>query len=151
MADSWGYPPAGFYFKVVFGTTQGKADTSFQEVSGIYSEIETEPVVEGGNQYVRQLPKSIKHGNLVLKRGIASMSSPLVVWCREVLETNFMQPIVTTPVSVYLMDEEANPLRAWAFSDAYPVKWSVDAFNSTKNEVAIETIELSYMYFSRMI
>lgn len=151
MVSSANYPLPAFYFKVVFASTQGNSDTSFQEVSGISSEMETEPVVEGGNQYTRQLPKSLKHSNLVLKRGIADMSSPLVIWCRKVLETNFMEPIVPTLVSVYLMNEQKVPVRAWTFSDAYPVKWNVEAFNSTKNEVAIETIELSYMSSSRTL
>jgi phage tail-like protein len=151
MVSSADYPLPAFYFKVVFAATMGNSDTSFQEVSGISSEMETEPIVEGGNQYTRQLPKSLKHSNLVLKRGIADMSSPLVVWCRAVLETNFMEPIVPTLVSVYLMNEQKVPVRAWTFTDAYPVKWNVEAFNSTKNEVAIETIELSYMSSSRTL
>jgi len=145
------YPLPAFYFKVVFAATMGNADTSFQEVSGISSEIETESIVEGGNQFVRQLPKSIKHSNLVLKRGVAAMSSPLVVWCRAVMESNFMLPIVPASVSVYLMNENKIPVRAWVFAEAYPVKWNVDSFNSTKNEVAIETVELSYMYSTRLI
>lgn len=145
------YPLPAFYFKVTFAATLGMSDTSFQEVSGITAEVETEPVVEGGNQYVRQLPKSIKHSNLVLKRGIAAMTSPLVIWCRTVMESNFMLPIVPTPVSVYLMNENRTPVRAWLFADAYPVKWNVDTFISTKNEVAIETIELSYSYLTRII
>lgn len=151
MANSDDYPLPAFYFKVVFAATQGNSDTSFQEVSGISSEMETEPIVEGGNQYTRQLPKSLKHPNLVLKRGIADMASPLIVWCRAVLETNFMAPIVPTLISVYLLNEEGNPLRGWEFTDAYPVKWNVEAFNSTKNEVAIETIEFSYMSSSRTL
>ncbi|MFZ3018181.1 MAG: phage tail protein [Gallionella sp.] len=151
MVNSASYPLPAFYFKVVFASSQGNSDTSFQEVSGISSEMETEPIVEGGNQYTRQLPKSLKHSNLVLKRGIADMSSPLVVWCQKVLETNFMEPIVPTLVSVYLLNEEGSPLRGWEFADAYPIKWNVEAFNSTKNDVAIETIELSYMSSSRTL
>ena len=145
------YPLPAFYFKVVFAATLGLSDTSFQEVSGISSELETEPVIEGGNQYVRQLPKSVKHTNLVLKRGIADMTSPLVIWCSTVIESDFMLPIVPTLITVYLMDESQLPVRGWTFSDAYPVKWNVDSFNSTKNEVAIETIELSYLYSTRIL
>jgi len=145
------YPLPAFHFKVVFAATLGLSDTSFQEVSGISSEIETEPVIEGGNQYVRQLPKSVKHTNLVLKRGIADMTSPLVIWCSTVIESDFMLPIVPMLITVYLMDESQLPVRAWTFSDAYPVKWNVDSFNSTKNEVAIETIELSYLYSTRIL
>lgn len=128
------------------------SDTSFQEVTGIGSEIETEPYSEGGeNRYIHQLPKSVKHPKLVLKRGIAKMSSPLVIWCRSVFEADFMAPIVPMPIMVYLMNEDKIPIRGWSFDNAYPVNWEVDNFNSTKNEVAIEKIELSYNYTNRLI
>jgi phage tail-like protein len=146
------YPPSAFYFSVVFGATLGLTDTSFQEVSGISAELETEPVIEGGeNRFVHQLPKGVKHTNLELKRGIASATSPLVIWCRSVMELDFIVPIVTQPISVYLMNENRIPIRAWTFANAYPVKWSVDSFNSTKNEVAIEKIVLNYTYSNRII
>lgn len=150
--ESSEYPPPAFYFKVVLSATLGMTDTSFQEVTGIGSEVETEDVVEGGeNRYVHTLPKSVKHPNLVLKRGIAKMTSPLVIWCRSVFEADFITPIVPMIVMVYLMNEHKIPVRAWSFANAYPVKWEVDAFDSTKNEVAIETIELSYNYSNRLI
>jgi phage tail-like protein len=146
------YPPSAFYFKVVFSATAGMSDTSFQEVSGIGSEIETESYVEGGeNRYVHQLPKSVKHPKLVLKRGIAQMTSPLVIWCRSVFEGDFMIPIIPMPMMVYLMNENKIPIRAWSFANAYPVSWEVESFNSTKNEVAIEKLELSYNYSNRTI
>lgn len=145
-----GYPLPAFYFKVNFLATLGMLDTSFQEVSGISVEIETEDAPEGGNHYVRKLPKAIKHPNLVLKRGIAPMTSPLIIWCRAVMETNFMVPIVPMPLNVSLLNERNLPVRTWVFTDAYPVKWDVEPFNSTKNEVAIEKIELSYTYFTRL-
>lgn len=150
MAD-FAYPLPAFYFKVAFAATLGMSDTSFQEVSGISTEIETESVMEGGNQYGIKLPKSIKYPNLVLKRGIADMTSPLVIWCTAVMESNFSVPIVPMPVSVYLMNEEQTPVRGWAFANAYPVKWEVESFNSTKNEVAIEKIEMSYTYSTRLL
>jgi hypothetical protein len=40
-------------------------------------------------------------------------------------------------------------LRAWQFNDAYPVKWSVEGFSSTKNDVAIEQIAFAYTYSQR--
>ena len=147
-----GYPPSAFYFKVVFSLWAGMKDTSFQEVSGITSEIETEQYVEGGeNRYVHKLPKGVSHPNLVLKRGIASMTSPLVVWCRTVFEAGFMAPIMPMPILVMLMNEHRFPMRTWSFMNAYPVKWEIDSFGSTKNEVAIETIELSYNYSNRVL
>ena len=132
--------------------TMGMADTSFQEVSGIGSKIDVEEVVEGGeNRYVHRLPKSIKHPNLVLKRGIAGITSPLVIWCKSVLEADYILPIMPMPVLVYLMNEHKIPIRVWSFANAYPINWEVESFNSTKNEVAIEKIELSYNYSNRII
>jgi phage tail-like protein len=151
-ADLAGYQPSAFYFKVVFGATLTSTDTSFQDVTGISSEIETEQLVEGGeNRFVHKLPKGVRHPNLELKRGIADMDSPLVVWCMSVFEMDFIEPIVPQPVAVYLMNEDQEPIRAWMFENAYPVKWDVESFNSTKNEVAIEKIVLSYSYSNRLL
>ncbi|MBN2527985.1 MAG: phage tail protein [Deltaproteobacteria bacterium] len=146
------YPPVGFYFKVVLAVSGGLCDTSFKSVSGISSEIETEEVTEGGeNGFKLLLPKKVKHPRLVLKRGIADITSPLVIWCKSVLETEFITAIIPMPLLTYLMDEKGIPLRAWSFSNAYPVKWEVDAFDSMKNNVAIETIELAYNSVNRLL
>lgn len=146
------YPPTAFYFKVVLGATLGMTDASFQEVSGMNAELKTEEVVEGGeNRYVHTLPTGMKARTLVLKRGIAPFYSPLVLWCRSVFEMDFMVPIVAQPVGVYLMNVDRIPIRAWSFANAYPIKWEVEKFGSTKNEVAIENITLSYNYSNRLI
>lgn len=151
MADN-GYPPSAFNFKVVFAATMGMSDTSFQEASGIGSKIETEPYTElGENGFVYQLPKSITYTNLVLKRGIAKSNSPIVKWCQSVFYGDFAVPIIPMHMLVYLMNENKMPIRAWAFENAFPVSWDVEAFNSTKNDVAIEKIELKYNYMNRII
>jgi len=49
------------------------------------------------------------------------------------------------------MNEEGEPTRVWSFINAFPVNWDVEGFNATKNEVAIEKIELSYSYFDRVV
>jgi phage tail-like protein len=146
------YPLPAFYFKVVFTAFLGFADTSFQEVRGIGAEMETEDVMEGGeNRFVHRLPTSLKHPQLELKRGIAPMHSALVRWCRSVLESGFSSTIMPSLVTVYLLDQNGAPARGWAFSHAYPVKWNIDDFNSTKNDVAIETITLNYTYSNRIL
>jgi phage tail-like protein len=48
------------------------------------------------------------------------------------------------------MNEDRLPIRAWSFANAYPVKWEVENFGSTKNEVVIEKIVLSYTYSNRI-
>lgn len=142
--------PVAFQFAVSFGASPQDVDASFQEVAGIAPEMETEAVAEGGeNRFVHQLPKAVKHPRLVLKRGIAAIDSPLVTWCREVLEGGLDQTITTRLLQVALLDGEGQPLRSWSFDNAYPVKWDIEAFNATKNEVALEKIELSYAFSKR--
>jgi len=145
------YPPPAFYFKVRIEGAGDGTDGSFQEVSGIRAEMELEPFREGGeNRFVHQLPTGMTHPNLVLKRGTTSLDSPLATWCGTVLEGGLVEPVGTRSVLVLLLDEEGAPLRSWSFADAFPVRWEVDGFHSTKNEVAIETIELTYSHATRM-
>jgi len=142
--------PAAFQFDVVIDDQAGAHETAFREVSGIESEIEVEAVVEGGeNRFVHQLPKGVKHQRLVLKRGVAGEGNALLAWCRRVFEEALALPIVPRRVQVRLLDADGVPLRAWTFMGAYPVKWSVDALQSSRSEVAIESIELAYTALSR--
>jgi phage tail-like protein len=151
MGASEFYPPPAFHFKLTFSLAPG-ADTAFQEVDGIGSELDTQEFVEGGeHRFVHRLPLGVKHPLLRLKRGIAKFNSPLVHWCKSVLEANFAKRIVTQDVLVFLLDENQIPLRGWSFANVYPVKWEIDTFHSTKNEVAIETIALSYTASSRIV
>ena len=144
-----------FYFRVAFSGVLGSSvpsDNSFLDVSGIKAEVDTEEYQSGGeNRFVHSLPKGIKYSPLVLKRGIATMSSPFVMWCQEVFQAGFVLPIQTMELTVSLMDESGDPARSWSFVNAYPTSWEVEAFNSEENEVAIEKIELKYNYFERIL
>lgn len=145
-----GYPPPAFSFAVSIGNGSAGNDIAFSEVSGIGTEIETEAVPEGGeNRFVLQLPKQVKHGQLELKRGIAHLTSPFAVWCKKTLESEFASQIELQLVIVRLIDANGDPLRVWKFNDAWPVKWSVDPFGATRNEVAVEKISLAYSYSQR--
>lgn len=146
------YPPVAFHFVVSFGTPALDPDCAFREVSGIGPEMELESVAEGGeNRFTWQLPKAVKHPRLVLKRGVGPYTSRLVTWCRNVLEGGLEQPVVPKLMRVALLDETRAPIRLWSFTNALPVKWEVEPFNSTKNEVAMEKVELAYAYSKREI
>lgn len=150
--DTATWPLPAFYFEVYVGLIGiASEDYAFQDVSGIGSQIETEDIMEGGdNTTVYHLPKAMKHTNLVLKRGVAGLNSGLVLWCKSFFDGNFSS-MLPQPVLINLLGETGLPLRSWAFSNAYPVSWKVDAFNSTKNEVAIEEIELCYSGSTRVL
>ena len=145
-------PPVAFSFRVVFGAAQLKGETAFQEVSGIGARMETEVVAEGGeNRYQQHLPAGVRFEPLVLKRSIGAASSNLVAWCRVTLEGGLGQQIRTMPLTVYLLDPQGEPLRAWLFADAYPVEWEVAPFDANRNEVALETVKLRYTFCNRIL
>ncbi|WP_457355363.1 phage tail protein [Roseateles sp. P5_D6] len=146
------YPPPAFHFAVTFGASAKDADGAFREVSGLGPEMDVETVVEGGqNAFQHLLPKAVKHSRLVLSRGIATMESRLLLWCQSVLEGGLARPIQPKQLHVFLLDEEGGPLRVWSVQNAYPVKWTVEAFQATRNEVAIERIELAHAGASRLM
>ncbi|MBL0701107.1 MAG: phage tail protein [Desulfosarcina sp.] len=145
------YPLPSFNFKVIFSGPAGTwEDTSFKEVSEFGSKVETEKIIEGGDAgQAYTVPKSVAYKNLILKRGIAGISSQLVKWCKSVLEEGFNKPIVPMQISVQLLNESQEPVRVWVFENAYPVSWDVEGFNSMENKVAIEKIEFCYHFFKR--
>ena len=61
-------PPVAFYFNVTF---EGLIETSFQEVSGLQLEMETETIKEGGenrNRARRCKKTQKKHGELTWQK-----------------------------------------------------------------------------------
>lgn len=143
------YPPVSFHFSVnIEGlSTTVDHDIRFQEVSGLNVSIDEETLEEGGeNRFVHRLPGRVKYEKLVLKRGLLK-GSALIGWFRDAVESYRFDP---KNVTVYLLNEEHEPLEAWTFVQAYPVKWSISSFNAQNNEIAIETIELNFQFFRRL-
>jgi phage tail-like protein len=146
------HPLPAFHFAVTIGALGLLTDAAFQEVGGIGTEMVTKDFPEGGeNRYVLKLPMGTKNTNLTLKRGVASLASPLVLWCKSVIEGGLAEAITPKLVNVMLLNELHLPVRTWTFENAWPVKWSVTGFNAMRNEVALETIELSYTTSTRML
>jgi phage tail-like protein len=142
--------PVAFYFMVKFKDGSGIWEVPFQEVSGIKTRMDVEEVREGGeNRFVHKLPKQIKSDNLVLKTAVQTKDASLVNWCKETLASDFSNPIKPMDVHVMLLNHEGQALMHWHVHNAYPVSWEIGAFQSTKNEVAIETLELAYTHSTR--
>lgn len=143
-------PLLGFSFAVQFSGIGNGPDNAFTELSGLTTEFEIERMNEGGeNRFAHQLPGQIKYTNLVLKRGIFQISSPLREWCVETFENGLSKRIEVRDLDVMLLDEEGNPAVVWSVSEAWPVKIETGAFHATENEVAVETLEFAYSRFER--
>lgn len=139
------YPPWGFYYQVKFGDIQNKNDVRFQTVSGLSVEYDMEEYKEGGeNRFVHKLPVRTKYADLVLKRGMLT-DSEVIKWFLNAFRDRVFEP---KEVSIILMNEKSEPLRTWNVSHAIPRKWVVSDLNANENSVVIETMELSYRYFT---
>jgi len=144
MASDSTYP-VGFYFELSFPG----CDAAFQEVSGISKELGVEEIVCGGeNRFKYRLPTVATSPNLVLKRALVPMGSPLIVWCSACMDTGLAVSVRTMPfVMLSLLDATGMVCQMWVFYNVYPVKYSVSDLKSQENAIVIESIELAYTYF----
>jgi phage tail-like protein len=142
------YPPCSFYYKVDFilgRAPAGDADARFQTVSGLSVEYDYESFKEGGeNRFEHKLPVRTRYADMVLKRGML-MGSAVIAWCTAAFRERIFLP---ADVNVILMNDKGAPLRTWNVTHAIPKKWVVSDFNSNESALVIETMELSYRYFS---
>lgn len=140
------YPPWGFYFRVVFGISKDKNDARFQSVSGLSVEYDFETFREGGeNRFEHKLPVRTKYGDLVLKRGMLA-DSKVIKWLLDAFQNRKFSPV---DITVTLMNEKSEPLQVWNVVHAIPKKWVVSDLNANENSVVVETMELSYRYFTQ--
>lgn len=139
------YPPVGFHFVVAFELfPQSPVEFGFQEVSGLSVTIETETYKEGGeNRFAHQLPVRSQYEDLVLKRGLLTLSG-VGLWIQEAVQSFVFKPI---NIMVSLLDENHVPVYSWYVINAVPKKWSVSSFNAEENSLAVESLTLGYQYF----
>jgi phage tail-like protein len=139
------YPPVGFHFKVEFLNLGNDNDIRFQSVSGLNVEYDTESFKEGGeNRFEHKLPVRTKFPDLSLKRGMLT-DSKVINWCVDAFQNRSIAPV---QIQVTLLNEQHEALRTWSVFNAWPRKWQVSDFNAQENSVVVETLELSYAYFT---
>ncbi len=148
------YPPAGFYFQVQF-SGQDMQDighgATFQEVSGISAQIDTEEVTEGSaNRFVHRVPDRVKYENLVLKRGLLYRNTPMAKWCIDAFSNGLGKAVKPKDITVNLLNADGHPAMTWTFFKAFPVKWEVSSFNAQDNELVLESLEIAYTYFQSL-
>ena len=132
-----------FFF--IAGVIPNPLDIRFQRVSGLSTRVETEPMNNGGkNLITKRLPKRLTYDNLVLERGFV-VGSPLNLQLNDVMnEFKFFR----SDVLVTLFNEDAIPISAWMFKEAFPVRWATADLNAQEDRILIDTLELS---FTRML
>lgn len=139
------YPPVGFHFMVDFVGIGNNNDGRFQSVAGLNVEFDTEVYKEGGeNRFEHKLPLRSKYPDLSLKRGMLT-DSMVIKWVLDALQNRTIKPV---QLNVILLNGEHQPLRTWNIFNAWPKKWMVSDFNAEENSIVIETLDMSYNYFT---
>jgi phage tail-like protein len=143
------YPPWSFYYKVEFllgspGSLSAD-EARFQTVSGLSVEYDYESFKEGGeNRFEHKLPVRTRYADLTLKRGML-MDSAVISWFLAAFRDREFSP---AEMNVILMNEAGDPLRTWNVVGAIPKKWSISDLNANENSVVVESMELTYRYFT---
>ena len=124
----------------------GIPTASFSEVSGLEVEIDVVEYRNGNDALnsVRKLPGLNKVTDITLKRGI-TLDSSLWDWINSFIQGN----VSRRTMSIILQDELHNDVIRWNLSNAWPRKWGGPVFDAKSNEVAIETLVISYERLER--
>jgi phage tail-like protein len=128
-----------FCFKVICANVGGEA--FFKSVGGLRYEMETVPVKEGGqNATTYQLVGSTKWSNIVLKRGFTK-DSGMIAWRESWLGKAGSR---VAEGKIIQLDTALKEQAEWTFYQGFPVKWEIGEFDASKNELAIETLEIAH-------
>lgn len=87
-----------------------------------------------------QLNKNRKHENIMLRNG-ATKSKDLVAWISQ-LERGERRPI---QIEIELTsDDKTQIIACWLLYDVIPVNYSIEEFENTAGEIALQSLELAY-------
>src|SRR5512132_1704807 len=121
-------------------TFDGMPTGYFRSVSGLSMEIDVVEFREGGeNGAVHKIPGRVKYPNIVLKQGFIG-ASELQKWAFRIAAGQFEHKNGTIVIS----DLQQHVVATYTITNAWPAKWEGPDFDATKNELAIETIEIAH-------
>jgi phage tail-like protein len=136
-------PYASFNFEIAIDgiSDDGKAvKGAFSEVTGLDLEVQPIDYRTGAEDIrVRKLPGLKKFPNLVLKRGV--IGDP-ALW-NWILQSASGQ-VQRTSGHISLLDESHQEVMRWNFQRAWAAKYSGPQLGASKNEVALETLEIAH-------
>ena len=118
---------------------KGIIHAGFQECSGLTATRNVIDYREGTDfsSGKRKLPGMNDYGNITLRRGITDNRE---MWEWHNLPQN--GDGFKREVSIILADDQGDEKIRWTLQNCWPTSWNGPDFNSTSDEVAIETLEL---------
>ena len=119
----------------------GIASAAFKSVSGLGAEVEVIDYREGSDPVSssRKLPGRVKYPNVTLKRGLTA-SRDLWDWWQSVVDGGVQR----RNVAIVLLDDARTPVLRWLLRNAWIARIEASELDASKNEIAIESIELAH-------
>ena len=109
---------------------------NYTQVQGLSGTMDVMEYPEGGrHDFVHKLPTRVKRNNITLKRGLTKEAN-LLTWFASSPEAN--------SVSLTAFDSEGQPLRTWALTNAFPVKWTGPDVNAGGTDMMTESLEIAH-------
>ena len=110
------------------------------KIEGLGFEYQVTEYREGGvNGYTHKILGPCKYTNLRLSRPVDSTSQLLMIW----LQANMVK-VVPQTMAITAMTAGGSEITTWNLAGVVPVKWSGPSMDIMSNNVATETLELSY-------
>lgn len=133
------------WYLEIDGITEGV----FREVTGLDSEtevIEHRVTGKGGNLVVHKIPGALKWSNIVLRRGVSD-DKRLHDWRDQIekgqIESNRKNGTIT------LYDPKGTAVARYTFVKGWPAKIKGPTLDASKNEIAIEELEIAHEGLTR--
>jgi phage tail-like protein len=133
------WPLPKFYFSVDIGD---QTDLPFQEVSGIDDSAEVIEYRHGNSRVhsVIKMPGLANGADLVLKKGVFTRDNLFY----ELISKINLNTYERLTIVVRLLDESGEPKLTWTLRSAFVKQLTCTDLNSQSNEVAVESIVISY-------
>ena len=110
------------------------------KIEGLGFEYEIKEFREGGvNGYTHKVLGPCKYTNVRLSRPVDSTSELLMLW----LQSNLIK-VVPQTMSITAMTMAGDEITTWNLAGVVPVKWTGPSLDIMSNNVATETLEVTY-------
>lgn len=134
-------PTSRFITTFIFGGIPSPVDIAFQRITGLSRELSVVEHSQGGeNGRNLYFANKVKHGSLVLERGVMSVT-PLTQVFDQVMQG---QRMVYADVVILLLNNLGLPVCSWAVSNALPVSWKTADLDANATTLLVNTLELRY-------
>lgn len=133
------WPLPKFHFRVEI---EGGLTASFQEVSGLDSEVDVVEYRHGDSPEFStiKMPGLRKSSDVTLKKGMFSGDVEFFEWFNE----NNMNTILRRTVQVMLLNESGDAEIIWTLANAFPKQVQGTDLSSQSSDVAVETLVLTH-------